>query len=185
MRYAGFEKRLFANLIDVLVLLPLTIVLSVVYGQHRNLSLLVTVLAPLLSWAYTIFFHARWGQTLGKKAMNIRVVKVSGEPISWREAVLRSLVDIVLRTLVMIGTLIALLHFPEAEYGQLPRVELSKHLAELSPMWLSWVNILSNIWFWSELVTLLFNKKKRALHDFMAGTVVVQEQAVTLEQAAS
>jgi uncharacterized RDD family membrane protein YckC len=179
MIYAGFEKRLLANLIDVLVLLPLTIVLSVVYGQHRNLTLLLTVLGPLLSWAYTIFFHARWGQTLGKKAMNIRVVKVSGEPISWREAVLRSLVDIVLRTLV----LIALLYFPEAEYSQLPRVELSKHLAELSPVWLSWVNIPSNIWFWSELVTLLFNKKKRALHDFIAGTIVIQEQAVTLEQA--
>jgi uncharacterized RDD family membrane protein YckC len=143
----------------------------------------LTVLGPLLSWAYTIFFHARWGQTLGKKAMNIRVVKVSGEPISWREAFLRSSVDIVLRTLVMIGTLIALLHFPESAFGQVARAQWSKHLADFSPVWLSWVNILSNIWFWSELVTLLFNKKKRALHDLIAGTVVIQEQP--LEKAVS
>ena len=32
----------------------------------------------------------------------------------------------------------------------------------------------SQVWLWSELVVLLLNKKRRALHDFIAGTVVVK-----------
>jgi uncharacterized RDD family membrane protein YckC len=155
--------------------------------QSRNLALLFTVLVPVLGWVYTIFFHARWGQTLGKRAVSIRVVKVSSEPISWREAFLRSSVDIVLNTFYVIGTLVALLHFPESAFGQLARAQWNKHLVELSPAWLNYVATLNGIWALSELVTLLFNKKKRALHDFIAGTVVIQDQKekVTLEQATS
>jgi uncharacterized RDD family membrane protein YckC len=186
MIYAGFGKRFLANLTDALVFLPLGIAYLFLHYQSRNLALFFTVLSFVLSWAYTIVFHARWGQTLGKKAVNIRVIKVSGEPISWREAFLRSSVDMVLNTFYVVGTLIALLHFPESAFGQVARAEWNKHLAEFSPVWLSWVNILTQIWSWSELVVLLFNKKKRALHDFIAGTVVIHDQKakVTLEQAA-
>ncbi len=81
--------------------------------------------------------------------------------------------------------LIALSHFPEYAFGPLARTEWRKHLAEFSPVWLSWLRILSDIWFWSELVTLFFNQKKRALHDFMAGTVVIQEQSADLEKTLS
>ena len=34
---------------------------------------------------------------------------------------------------------------------------------------------LSYAWMLSEVVTMLFNEKKRAIHDFIAGTVVVVE----------
>jgi len=36
------------------------------------------------------------------------------------------------------------------------------------------VNILMQVWIWGEFLTMLFNKKRRAVHDFMAGTVVVR-----------
>jgi uncharacterized RDD family membrane protein YckC len=32
----------------------------------------------------------------------------------------------------------------------------------------------SQAWLWSELVVLLLNAKRRALHDFIAGTVVIR-----------
>jgi uncharacterized RDD family membrane protein YckC len=50
-------------------------------------------------------------------------------------------------------------------------------------LWLPTLDILGQLWFWSEVVTMLFNKKKRALHDFIAGTMVIQEQTMTLEQS--
>jgi uncharacterized RDD family membrane protein YckC len=31
------------------------------------------------------------------------------------------------------------------------------------------------IWVWSEVVVMLFNKRRRALHDFIAGTIVTSE----------
>lgn len=35
-------------------------------------------------------------------------------------------------------------------------------------------NVVQQVWFWSEIVVLLSNKKRRAVHDFIAGTVVVK-----------
>jgi uncharacterized RDD family membrane protein YckC len=67
MRYAGFEKRLLANLIDVLVLLPLTLVLIVAYGQHRNLSLLVTVLGSLAELGVYHLLSCPLGSNLGQE----------------------------------------------------------------------------------------------------------------------
>jgi uncharacterized RDD family membrane protein YckC len=35
-----------------------------------------------------------------------------------------------------------------------------------------------NVWIFSEFVVLLTNKKRRALHDFMAGTVVIRKESL-------
>ena len=39
------------------------------------------------------------------------------------------------------------------------------------------VNVLTHVWIRSEFITMLFNKKRRAIHDFMAGTIVIQQPA--------
>jgi len=41
------------------------------------------------------------------------------------------------------------------------------------PSWYRTLNILQNIWIWSEFVVLLTNAKRRAIHDYLAGTVVI------------
>ena len=38
--------------------------------------------------------------------------------------------------------------------------------------------IASTLWYVAELVTMLFNRKRRAVHDFIAGTVVVRTAAM-------
>ena len=35
---------------------------------------------------------------------------------------------------------------------------------------------MQQIWIWSEFVVLLFNRRKRAIHDFIAGTVVILKE---------
>ncbi|WP_255590049.1 hypothetical protein [Marinicella meishanensis] len=39
------------------------------------------------------------------------------------------------------------------------------------------------VWYWSELLVMLTNERRRALHDFIAGTVVIKK-AFLLDQAA-
>ena len=53
--------------------------------------------------------------------------------------------------------------------------ERSDLFMEHGPVWGKYVAYASAAWGWSELVYLLFNVKRRALHDFIAGTVVVYE----------
>jgi uncharacterized RDD family membrane protein YckC len=47
-------------------------------------------------------------------------------------------------------------------------------MMEFVPAWFTPVNVLMNIWIWSEFLVMMTNKRRRALHDFMAGTVVVR-----------
>jgi uncharacterized RDD family membrane protein YckC len=46
----------------------------------------------LLLWiAYTVLFHWLWGQTLGKMAVQVRVVTLEGGPLSLQCAIIREL----------------------------------------------------------------------------------------------
>jgi hypothetical protein len=37
-----------------------------------------------------------------------------------------------------------------------------------------WLTLVPGFWFFAEVLTMLTNRKRRALHDFIAGTVVVR-----------
>jgi len=174
--YAGFWRRFFAGFVDFLVLLPFLIFHSV-FGQHsRTMALTLVIPMAFIYAAYNIYFHARWGQTIGKKATGIRVVKITGDPISWREAFFRNSVDICFSILYIIAMFIAFTSIGESEYSSLSWRAQSYKMVELYPAWHRWVGRVSQIWIWSEVIVLLFNEKKRALHDFIAGTVVVKNE---------
>jgi hypothetical protein len=55
-------------------------------------------------------------------------------------------------------------------------MEQAEHFTPLLPVWYGAVNIASEIWFWSDFIVLIFNKRKRALHDLIAGTVVIRKE---------
>ena len=43
------------------------------------------------------------------------------------------------------------------------------------PSWYSFATITMNIWIWSEFIVMLTNKRKRAIHDFIAGALVIRK----------
>ena len=105
--------------------------------------------------------------------MGIRIRKLDGEPVGYREAFLRNLPEFILVLLVSIALVFPLFHMSDAEYQSLSFMERAKRMTELAPSWYEPLQIAQNIWFWGELIVLLTNRKSRALHDFIAGTVVV------------
>jgi len=38
------------------------------------------------------------------------------------------------------------------------------------------IELFYDVWYWSEIIVILFNKRNRALHDFLAGTVVIHKK---------
>ena len=109
---AGIGTRFLAALIDSLVILGAAIVilfggLALFAAGAQNLAaILWLTLYFLLIFGYYIIFETLWnGQTPGKRAMNIRVIKTSGYPIGFVEALVRNLVRIVdaLPTAYLIG----------------------------------------------------------------------------------
>ena len=51
--------------------------------------------------------------------------------------------------------------------------ERNQLLRQLAPPWYGTVEVFEQAWVWSEFIVMLTNRKRRALHDFIAGTVVV------------
>jgi uncharacterized RDD family membrane protein YckC len=98
-RLAGPGTRLGAYLLD------LAIRAAALYGLVTALSLLLIpfaatglpagvyfVIAFLLEWGYGCFFEAWWnGQTPGKRAFGLRVIKTEGYAIGFHEAMIRNL----------------------------------------------------------------------------------------------
>ena len=101
------------------------------------------------------------------------MVSLDGTSITWTQAFLRSSVGLGLGILSSISILVALFSMTDGEFSALSWTELAARKSELSP-YINQIDIATQVWVWSEVVVLLFNRKRRALHDFIAGTVVVE-----------
>jgi hypothetical protein len=98
---------------------------------------------------------------------------LAGAEAGFHRALLRHLVDLVFSATTSALTIYAFLSFSSAEYNILPFAEKMELIKKHTPTFGEAINYLSYLWMASELVVLLFNKKRRALHDFIAGTVVI------------
>jgi uncharacterized RDD family membrane protein YckC len=174
--YAGFWLRFCAALVDILVFIP--VVAAIFYLSRINFffSVIFVIIHTCLFAFYNIYFNAKFGGTIGKLAVNIRLTKPNGTNINWKEAWLRSSVDIVFAALFLIVELVALSKVDQQAYlasGFFARSEL---IMPLFPSWYKYYNIPNQIWIWGELIVLLFNSRKRAIHDFIAGTIVIHKE---------
>ena len=174
--YAGFWKRFCAGFVDAFIIMPLAFLLLWLEGFDRTLAIFITVPSSILFAMYNVYFHARFGGTPGKLAVGIRVTRPDGNRIGWNEAWKRSSVDLFFASLVLVFEVWALLHVDPTKYSSFGWIERTQLLQQHQPSWFSSVNILHQVWIWSEVVVLLFNKRKRAIHDFIAGTVVIHKQ---------
>lgn len=101
--YATFWQRFAAMWGDVFVLLPLVFLQVWLESISKGAAIILGVPMTAAYCAYTIHCHGRCGQTVGKRAMGIRVVPTTGERIGWREAFLRSSVDVAFATVGRCG----------------------------------------------------------------------------------
>ena len=179
MNYATFWQRFAAGWVDFFVLVPLMCIEGWL-GSISKVAAIVLVIPMTVAYcAYTIYCHGRFGKTVGKHAMGIRVVRVTGERIGWREAWLRSSVDVAFAVLGVISSFVALAAISDAEYYGVGWTQRANNLQAHHPAWLAWTFAAGQIWVWSEVVVMLFNKRRRALHDFIAGTVVIAERKIS------
>jgi uncharacterized RDD family membrane protein YckC len=177
VRYAGFWPRLAAIIVDLVVLAPLIAVGFWAVSTSRTVALLVEIPLGILFAFYNIYFVGRWGQTVGKMALKIKVVGLDGSDAGYVRGFYRHSVDLAFSIVSTTLTMLALASISPVEYDGLPFEGKMELLAERTPSWGSVVDWLSFGWVVSELVVLLLNERRRAIHDFIAGTVVVHANA--------
>jgi uncharacterized RDD family membrane protein YckC len=133
------------------------------------------VIGTAIAIVFEIYFVKRFGGSPGKLIMKMRIAKLDGSRVGYREAWLRYSVFGGISILTSIALSTGALHMSNAEFAALTSKNRGKHLKEGAPPWYPPLEIAGQVWVWSEFVVLLTNKKRRALHDYMAGTVVIRK----------
>ena len=161
-KYRTFWKRLLAGIIDGLIFIPLFIIESELFDTTDKRVFIGFEIVYTVCWmSYVVFGHGKYGQTLGKKLMGIRVFDLNEKSlIGYKRAFLRESIGFFLS---VTGILYLIIRFQD----------VSSIGETTSESYDNTVAIASIIWFVTELVTMCLNNKRRAIHDFIAGSVVV------------
>lgn len=176
--FAGFGPRLASLLLDGIIMMPL--IFTVLYLNSSNLETYYYTIIPnlLINLFYHVYLPKKYGGTPGKLIMGIQIIRLDGENIGWKEAFLRHLVIFTLTLFAVTLSIEAISRADEATFESLSWIKQSQYLMSMSPVLFLIYTWLSNIWTWSELIVLLTNPRKRALHDFIAGTVIVKKMYI-------
>lgn len=174
-KYAGFWRRFGALLLDFMVFSPIMGLTMYLNHNYRLFHLYYFIPGLFISVLYSIYLVRRYGGTPGKLLMGLRITRVDFSPVGYREAILRHAPEFVLGAISSIAIILASLKMTDKEYLSLSMTLQFKALQDRTPSWNKVIQTTQTIWIWSEFVVLLTNRKKRALHDFIAGTVVIRK----------
>lgn len=174
MEYAGFWKRFGAFWIDVIVLAPLMVV--VYYGSESSRLFYLYWVLPntAIGLWFCVYLVMQHGGTPGKLLLKTKIVMVDGSPVTPKAAVIRYSVLFLLNLAGCIVLSLSSLSMTDQQYFAISFSERSQALLDAAPVWYGPVDLFATLWIWSEFVVLLFNKQRRAIHDYMAGTVVIR-----------
>ncbi len=171
-KYQTILRRFLAGLLDMLLFMPLILI-------GVGLEMTAVPMMLMLCWqpieklygsAYYIFFHHRFGQSVGKMACRVKVVDHRNEnPISFSQAFMRNSIDFVISIIEMFGVMILLI---QGNAVGSPKIE-----------WFTNVMVVFLIIYGlADIVVALINPQRRAIHDLIAGTVVVRMEDVAIKK---
>lgn len=162
-KYQTFWPRFWAIWIDLLVLLPISWLGNFIWNRASSIPVLLLCIwytfDTLLEIAYSIYFHGKCGQTPGKMVFSIKVMDVSEtRPIDYIQAIKRESIPLFAILVWLPFMLVAIFN----------GTYLSNTVVANN------ISFVMLIWYFLEFATMLFNAKRRAIHDLIARSVVVK-----------
>jgi len=175
-KYAGFFQRLGSALIDIVILIPISFIL--IWGNEQSRLFTLYYFVPGL--IFTVFYHVylvkKYGGTPGKLILNIKITKLDETDVGYKEAIIRQIINLIFGIALQVHNILAVLNMTDDEYFSYNWITRGQIIIEYSPMWYYILLALTNIWFYGEFIVMLTNKERRAIHDFMAGTIVINKK---------
>jgi uncharacterized RDD family membrane protein YckC len=171
VKYIGFWDRVGMRILDILIT---AIPFVLIYKYSLVLSVKVESIYPffiywIIFYVFYVFMTVRYGGTPGKLILKARIVSKSGSCLNIKNAILRlgfyipySIVTILILQEGLNSNINShdVLHFLSIHKGTFKSIQVL----------LSFLIIIDEIY-------LIFNKKKRAIHDLLAGSFVVSKES--------
>lgn len=164
-KYQTIGSRFVALFIDGLIMIPISIFAGIFagVGNSTKAGVITNVIVSAIPIIYTVLAHSYYGQTVGKSVVKVKVLDISETQITFTQAVIRSLPQM-LPLFITASTLIS-----QMSYSSQTAVR-----NDLIKLLTTGGYILYGIWSIADIIVCLSSDKKRALHDLIAGTVVVR-----------
>jgi uncharacterized RDD family membrane protein YckC len=176
IEYGGFWLRVAAVLIDYVFLIPTGIASAV--GLHFSAKYNVYAFVPtlLINAFYWIYLVKRYGGTPGKRLLKMRVAMENSAPVTTTAAIVRFAPMYALTALMAFLSLQTSLGIESDNYDSLSYLAKLQVIGAAQPAWGIWASVAIWAWIIVTAIVMLCNERRRALHDFFAGTVVLREQ---------
>jgi uncharacterized RDD family membrane protein YckC len=94
----GFWIRVAASIIDGILLAVIGGILRAIFGNTGGSGL-----STLVGLIYFVYFWTSTGQTIGHRALNLRVVKMDGGKLSITDAIIRYIGEIISTIVIFLG----------------------------------------------------------------------------------
>jgi len=172
-KYSTFWLRFAAGLLDGLIMMPVGWICGALMDSPwPPIRMVFSVVNDSFPLAYSIWMHGKYGQTLGKMSCGVIVLDISEQPLTMKQAVLRDIFGV---AFLLTGWVVQI---HNSIYGSA--------LSQSGPFATIVVSVYYSAvgLFGVEVLTMLTNRKRRALHDFIAGSVVIQKPSVVRAPAA-
>ncbi|MEL6867385.1 MAG: RDD family protein [Bacteroidota bacterium] len=174
--YAGFWVRFAANILDAIFLSPITFLFIYLASQGVLLYSIGYILGFVFSLWWGVYLVRHHGGSPGKLVMGLKIIRIDGMEVGWQAAILRSIVGLVFSLWDLLCVLFILVFLVDvAHFSELPFSAKQAYVQSFYPGLHEVITWISVIWAISELVVLLLNERKRALHDYIGGTVVIRK----------
>jgi len=180
LKYVGLGKRLLAFLIDaciwysLLYLLKESFLKKIYFAELMNV-IIIDVIISLVLFSIVTFFIVKYGGTPGKILLKIKILRINGINLSIGRACLRQLIYI---TSTIIFTLkqyytVSIFMFVDKKLnsGNFTNFyDFGTYVPMLTISGFMWFVIVV-----ADVLLILATKRKRAIHDYLAGSIVVQK----------
>jgi len=164
--YATFMQRMYAFMVDCLVFIPLNLL-----GNFNTLaikSFTLSIVITIVWWIYKPVMEWKFGATLGKMALKIRVVDESLQDISFNQAALRFLPYFAVSLSLLFSTfaLFNVVGFYEAN-----TLEEFQQLQEYLPN--NSTATIAIFFFIFSCSSIMLDEKKQSIHDRISQTYCI------------
>jgi uncharacterized RDD family membrane protein YckC len=168
IEYVNFFKRILMTVVEfAIMLLPLVLLYRATYFLALDHP---SVLVLLSKWIVVLFinilFIVSFGGTVGKLIFKVRIVDIHGKYPTVLKAIMRNVFWIVSSSMALLKEIINSNFSP-----------FSDTLSHYS-VGITLISTITTLLIIADLLTILMNPERRAIHDYIAGTYVVSKSSI-------
>ncbi len=171
LSYVGFWPRLGAQILDGLILIPLILPITFLnIISWKSISLLIIV--AFISTAYKPFMEYKYGATLGKMIVKIKVTTITHQKPALNHIIIRNVFNLAIG---LVNLIIEIYAFRDIAFSKVDSYSEYSDFLSINSQWNNYFTFITVGIYLIDAIFIWTDAKKRSLHDRLALTYVVRK----------